>query len=71
MQKDIIEKEIVKIIKGFRQPSVEIEKNKEHVHKWVSQFSHDTQDAILEETLHILKEWYFDRNKICLFLNER
>lgn len=36
MQKDIIE--IAEIIKGFRQPSVEIEINQEHVHKWVSQF---------------------------------
>lgn len=70
MQKDIIEKEIAEIIKGFRQPSVEIEINQEHVHKWVSQFSPDTQDTILEETLHILKKWYFGRDKISLFLNE-
>ncbi len=70
MPNDIIERKIAEIIKGFRQPSVEIEINQEHVHKWVSQFSPDTQNTILEETLHILKEWYFDRNKICLFLNE-
>lgn len=30
MQKDIIEKEIAEIIKGFRQPSVDIEINQEH-----------------------------------------
>lgn len=70
MQKDIIEKEIAEIIKGFRQPSVDIEINQEHVHKWISQFSPDTQDTILEETLHILKKWYFGRDKISLFLNE-
>ena len=49
MQKDIMEREIVEIIKGFRQDSIEIEMNQEHVHKWISQFSPDTQNIILEE----------------------
>ena len=70
MQKDIIEKEIAEIIKDFRQSSVGIEINQAHVHKWVSQFNPDVQDTILEETLHILKKWYFGRDKISLFLNE-
>lgn len=70
MQKDMVEKEIVEIIKGFRQSSIEIEINQEHVHKWVSQFSPDTQDTILEETLYIFKKWYFGRDKISLFLNK-
>lgn len=70
MQKDIMEKEIAEIIKGFRQDSIEIEMNQGHVHKWISQFSPDTQDIILEETLHILKEWYFGKDKISLFLDE-
>ena len=41
MQKDIMEREIAEIIKGFRQDSIEIEieMNQEHVHKWISQFS--------------------------------
>lgn len=69
-KKDILEKEIAKIIKGFRQDSMEIEINQEHVHKWVSQFNPDVQDVILEETVHILKKWYFGRDKISLFLNE-
>lgn len=70
MQKDITEKEIAEIIKGFRQDSMEIEINQEHVQKWVSQFDADTQDIILEETLHILKEWYFGKDMICIFLDE-
>ena len=70
MQKDIIGKEIAEIIKDFRQSSVGIEINQAHVHKWVSQFNPDVQDTILEETLHILKKWYFGRDKISLFLNE-
>lgn len=70
MQKDIMEREIAEIIKGFRQDSIEIEMNQEHVHKWISQFSPDTQNIILEETLHILKEWYFPKDKINLFLDE-
>ena len=70
MQKNIIEKEIAEIIKDFRQSSVGIEINQAHVHKWVSQFNPDVQDTILEETLHILKKWYFGRDKISLFLNE-
>ena len=44
--------------------------NQEHVHKWISQFSPDTQNIILEETLHILKEWYFPKDKINLFLDK-
>lgn len=40
------------------------------MHKWVSQFNPDVQNTILEETLHILKKWYFGRDKISLFLNE-
>lgn len=39
MQKEIMEKEIAEIIKGFRQDSIEIEINQGHVHKWISQFS--------------------------------
>ena len=70
MQKDIMEREIAEIIKGFRQDSIEIEMNQEHVHKWISQFSPDTQNIILEETLHILKEWYFPKDKINLFLDK-
>lgn len=70
MQKDILEKEIAEIIKGFRQDYIEIEINQEHVHKWVSQFNPDTQDIILEETLHILKTWYFGKDKIFTFLDE-
>ena len=70
MQKEIMEKEIAEIIKGFRQDSIEIEINQGHVHKWISQFSPATQDIILEETLHILKEWYFGKDKINLFLDE-
>ena len=30
-----------------------------HVDKWVRQFSEESQEVILAETLHILKEWYF------------
>ena len=62
VQKEIMEKEIAEIIKGFRQDSIEIEINQGYVHKWISQFSPATQDIILEETLHILKEWYFGRS---------
>lgn len=65
-----MEREIAEIIKGFRQDSIEIEMNQEHVHKWISQFSPDTQNIILEETLHILKEWYFPKDKINLFLDK-
>lgn len=65
-----MEVEISEIIKNFRQTSIDIEINQEHVHKWVSQFDLDTQETILKETLHILREWYFDKNKIRVFLDE-
>lgn len=70
MQKDIMEKELAEIIKGFRQNFIEIEINQGHVHKWISQFNPDTQHIILQETLHILKKWYFGQDKIELFLTE-
>ena len=70
MQKDIMEKELAEMIKGFRQNSVEIVINQGHVHKWISQFNPYTQHIILQETLHILKEWYFGKDKIDIFLTE-
>lgn len=68
--KNIMESEMENIIKGFRQNSIEVEINQEHIHKWVSQFSLDTQDIILKETLHILKKWYFGKDKINSFLDD-
>jgi putative uncharacterized protein (fragment) len=70
MSKEVIEKEIAEIIKNFRKSSVGIEINQKHVNMWVSQFEPNTQNIILEETLHILKEWYFDKDKIYLFLDD-
>lgn len=65
-----IEKEIAEIIKNYREDSIKIVFDQKHVHKWVSQFSTDTQNVILEEILYIFKEWYFDKVKIWLFLEE-
>lgn len=65
-----LERKLASIIKGFRKDSLEIELNQEHVHKWISQFNVDTQEIILNETVHILEKWYFDEDKILIFLNE-
>ena len=57
-KEDIAEKEVEKIIKGFRQNSIEI--NQDHIYKWILQFKPDTQSIISKETLHILKNCISD-----------
>ena len=57
-------KEIANIIQNFRKDELPIQLDSRHVEKWVSQFSQETQDVILFETLHVLNEWYFTDLKI-------
>lgn len=63
MQIELIENEIANIIKNYRSEE-SIRFNKEHVHKWVSQFEPESQEIILLETLHIFKKYYFNKNQI-------
>lgn len=69
MEVQKLEQSISAIIKDFRQGTVGIELNSEHVHKWVSQFDVDDQKVILEETLQVFQKWYFNKTKIEEFLN--
>lgn len=62
--------QLANIIRGFRNGELQISLDKNHVLKWVSQFSAEAQNIILSETLHIFKEWFFDIEKIRLFLSE-
>ena len=70
MEVQKLEQSISAIIKDFRQGTVGIDLNSDHVHKWVSQFDVDAQKVILEETLQIFQKWYFNRTKIGQFLDE-
>lgn len=65
-----LEQSISAIIKDFRQGTVGIDLNSDHVHKWVSQFDADDQKVILEETLRVFQKWYFNRTKLEQFLDE-
>lgn len=58
------------IIRDFRYGELQISLDKNHVLKWVSQFSEEAQSIILSETLHIFKEWFFDMEQIRLFLSK-
>ena len=64
MNRKQITEEIANIIQNFRKDELPIQLDSRHVEKWVSQFSQETQDVILFETLHVLNEWYFSDSKI-------
>lgn len=70
MEVQKLEQSISAIIKDFRQGTAGIDLNSEHVHKWVSQFDSDDQKVILEETLQVFQNWYFNSAKIDHFLDD-
>lgn len=52
---------LVQIIQNFRHGELDFEIDESHVDKWISQFACDSQAAILQETIYILRDWYFNR----------
>ena len=61
---------LAKIIKNYRKGELPKELDEAHVIRWIEQFSEDSREMILAETLHIFSEWYFDINRIREFLRE-
>ena len=52
------------IIKDYRKGELDYTPNVDHISKWLSQFSPDNQDVILQETLHVFQEWYFSNKYV-------
>ena len=61
---------LAKIIKNYRKGELPKELDEAHVIRWIEQFSEDSREMNLAETLHIFSEWYFDINRIREFLRE-
>ena len=50
---------LANIIKDYRKGELDFTPDVDHISKWLSQFSPENQDVILQETLHVFQEWYF------------
>lgn len=55
---------ISEIIGNYRLGEFSQPLDSNHVDKWVRQFSEESQEVILIETLHILREWYFTNDHV-------
>ena len=55
---------IASIIGNYRLGELPQPLDSNHVDKWVRQFSEESQEVILAETLHILREWYFTNDHV-------
>lgn len=51
--------QLATIIKDYRKGELDFTLGVQHINKWLSQFSQENQDVILEETVHIFENWYF------------
>lgn len=55
--------QLAKIIGDYRKGELPIVLDQNHVIKWISQFPKESQCVILEETLHIFKQWFLAQSK--------
>lgn len=55
---------IANIIGNYRSGELPRSLDKDHVDKWARQFSKESQEIILTETLHVLRNWYFTSDKV-------
>ena len=56
--------QLANIIKDYRKGEIDYTPDAEHVSKWLSQFSPENQDVILQETLHVFKDWYLSNEYV-------
>ena len=61
---------IADIIANFRRNELSIVLDANHVDKWASQFSKANRCIVVSETYHVLKQWYFDVNRMKVFLDK-
>ncbi len=52
------------IIKDYRKGELKFTIGANHINKWLSQFSPENQDVILQETLNVFQEWYFSNEDV-------
>ncbi len=52
------------IIKDYRKGELDYTINVNHINKWLVQFSPESQDIILQETLYVLQNWYFSNQYV-------
>ncbi len=55
---------LANIIKDYRKGELDFTPDVDHIRKWLSQFSPESQDVILQETLHVFQEWYFSNEYV-------
>lgn len=55
---------LANIIKDYRKGEIDFVLDIDHIDKWLRQFSPENQDVILQETLHVFKEWYFSNEYV-------
>lgn len=61
---------LVQIIANYRKDELPFLIDVSHVKKWISQFDSSAQSVVLEETIHILSNWYFGHAKLVSFMRE-
>lgn len=61
---------LVQIIENYRKSELPFLIDMVHVEKWILQFESSVQSVVLEETTHILSNWYFDHMKLVSFLRK-
>jgi len=57
-------KKLSNMIQNYRKGELDIILDEAHVEKWLNQFSSESQEIILSETIHVFNSWYFSNQKI-------
>ncbi len=60
---------LAKIIQNYREGELTHSLDASHIERWLSQFDEECQPIILNETLHVFKEWYFDQPRFVEYYN--
>lgn len=55
---------LARIIKDYRKGELDFTPDVDHISKWLSQFSPENQDVILQETLQVFQKWYFSNEYV-------
>ncbi len=60
---------LAEIIKEYRNDELNCRLDEWHVKNWLNQFDEDYREVILNETVHVLQEWFFGQEKLDKFLD--
>lgn len=67
---EMLAEQLAEIIGDYRKGELPIALDKSHVIRWISQFPEESQRVILEETLYVFRQWFFDAKQIRMYLSE-